>query len=111
MRLLLLVLFSFTLSGCSWFTTVEYVDKYVYVTKYRTISSEYLQYCPIVEPPQVERYTKSNYDQRISMWMNTYIEQLESTRLRNLKMDELIKLNQYLTEQHNESKDTDTLSK
>lgn len=99
----MLTLFAVTLTGCGLFTQVEYVDKYVYVTKYRTISDEYLQFCPVVEPPSPERYMASTPNRRVDMWIKVYTDQIHKTNLRNVKLQELIELNRYLDEQYNQN--------
>lgn len=86
-------------TGCA---RTEYVERPIYITKYRTIDDQYLTYCPIVPPPAPEEYRPASCEDRVVMLMDVYARQLERTSLRNVKMDELIEQNQYLDQQHNQ---------
>ncbi len=114
MRTLLLLVTTLLMSGCLPWLKPNVEEHYIYVTKYRTVSNEYLQYCPIVEPPPIEKYMSSTPKERIDQWIDVYSEQVHKTRLRNIKMDELIELNDHLDKEYNEkiSQDNfdDTLS-
>lgn len=94
-------LLTILLVGCT--SKIEYVDRHVYITKYRSIDDQYLQDCPIVPPPDITTYLGANDGEREKLWSDIYIQQISQTILRNKKMSELREQNQYLKEQYDES--------
>lgn len=105
MRSLIVALLALVLVGCAG--KVEYVDRPVYITKYRTIEDQYFVKCTIVAPPDVESYMKASAVARESMWVDTYTSQIEHVRVCNQRLMDLKDLNQYLHEQYNEKIETE----
>lgn len=91
-----------TLPGCALFT--EVVEKPVYITQYRTIDPQYLTMCPITPPPNPGAYKAATDRGRIDLWIDMYSEHVEHTRMRNVVMEELIEINEHLSEAYHEDR-------
>lgn len=105
MRILMLSMVTLFLAGCGLFTKVEYVERPVYITKYRTIDDSYLHNCPIAQPPERLKYKQATCEQRNVMWIETYSKQIKDTVIRNETMEELREVNKYLKESYDEKID------
>lgn len=105
MKILFVILATVVLVGCAG--RVEYVDRPVYITKYRTIDAQYLLPCTILPPPDAIDYMASSAVGREEMWVDTYTSQVSLVAGCNKKMAELRELNQYLNEQYNADIETE----
>lgn len=82
MKILFSICLMLLMTGCSWFTKIEYVPYKEYVL----IDDYDLRDCPVPQPPDKEAYMKGSKDQRIAMWMETYYDTVEMLTIRNLHM-------------------------
>lgn len=88
MKLFILLLISFSLTGCGIFKPkIEYVNKYIYIKPTTTM----IQDCEATSPPNKNIYVKSSYAQKEEMLYLYSSALLVDLIVCNVQLDELRK--------------------